>query len=156
MQLATNPRHRLEPLYRELIRWDNNFSQAWGTAPTTEYVRAFEGVRDRTIAVAQELRTSPYDEVRPLGSTLERHADRMTELRSQLMRMAAQRTPFGTGWDRVLDQAISDVRYGLQLLGADPHPGPNPYPPQYPTPYPPEYPNPYPPQYPSPTPYPVG
>lgn len=155
MQTSVQPAALLRPLLSDLVRWDNSFSSAWGTSPSPTYIARFDELQGRVLRAAEALRTSQYGELRPVGALLERDAAYMTSLSTRLAGMSARGTTFGAGWHRVLDQSISDVRYGLQLLGVDPHPapyppgqpGPGPYP--TPSPYPPHQPHPYPPQYPS-------
>lgn len=128
------PQRVLEPLLSDLERWDHSFSTAWGTRPTGDYVRAFDGVREQVLRASHSLRTGPYAELQPVGSSLDRRARDLAAVTTQLAGMHARGTTFGAGWDRVLDQAIADVRYGLQLLGADPVPAPYPVPTPYPAP----------------------
>lgn len=146
MQLRTEPPQRmLMPLLSTLERWDHSFTMAWGTRPTADYVRAFDGVREQVLRASHSLRTSPFTDLVPVGTSLERRARDLAAVKAQLAGMQARGTTFGAGWDRVLDQAIGDVRHGLQLLGADPGHAPWPTPSPYPG---------TPPHYPAPTPYP--
>ncbi|MCW2920383.1 MAG: hypothetical protein JWL76_257 [Thermoleophilia bacterium] len=151
MRTIDQPQYLLRPLLSDLVRWDASFSRARGTTPTREYVASFDGLQERVLRAAQSLQTSPYDALHPVGSSLERDAAQLMRVSTSLAGMQARGTTFGPGWERVLDQSISDVRYGLQLLGDGSFPAPTPqppYPPQYPDPYPPQYPTPYSPQYP--------
>jgi hypothetical protein len=154
MKLRTElPQRVLQPLLADLERWDRSFSTAWGTRPTSDYVRAFDGLREQVLRASHSLRTSPFTELRPVGTTLERRARDMASVVAQLASMQARGTTFGSGWDRVLDQPIADVRYGLQLLGAHPHPAPYPGPDPTPYPNPAPYPGPDPAPYPAPDPW---